>query len=483
MTIKQLFTKPFFFLTILLLTRPCFSENRALLIGINDYKYVTPKLMGSVIDVINIEKLAIKRMGYTANQVTVLTDSQATKENIINTIKSELINKTNKEDRVLFYYSGHGFQTKDLNGDESDSLDEALAPVDTTSNLKNLITDDELRHLFDRIKNRKVTVIIDSCHSGTITRGIIKNNKGIIAKTIQSFKPLARGVNDVTESHIFQQHRKEEAFLKSQSNRIVWTAVTAGQVAYVDVTFPPQGVFTHSLYTGIESKAADIDNNGIISNSELLKYTRKKSTEFCSKHSSTCKLGLTPTLEIPKELANTSFLPHSGFTNPPSLANFIDNALPETDKSSILIDIEANGRQTKTVNLKEEISIYIQSKAEGYLLLLDRNAAGELKQLFPNASAKDNHIQANQDIFIPIDNSQYSVTATELGKSELIAVVTHDKINLGDINLPLNKDIIPVPKPKDYINNLAILLQTPWTEDKVNRQAEYSIAKFIYTVK
>lgn len=67
--------------------------------------------------------------------------------------------------RIAVYYIGHGVQVKDINGDESDGMDEAIYSADG----KTIVDDD----LFVMIKNRKnksneLVLISDCCHSGTI---------------------------------------------------------------------------------------------------------------------------------------------------------------------------------------------------------------------------------------------------------------------------------------------------------------------------
>ncbi len=55
-------------------------------------------------------------------------------------------------------------------------MDEVILPYDTQINkqqgMLNHITDDELRERFDKLKNRNVIAIFDSCNSGTVTRGL-----------------------------------------------------------------------------------------------------------------------------------------------------------------------------------------------------------------------------------------------------------------------------------------------------------------------
>jgi len=78
--------------------------------------------------------------------------------------------------------SGHGGQTKDLDGDEEDGFDEVIYPVDFRQ--VGHITDDEMHRIMVRPLQAgvRLTAIFDSCHSGTAldlpyiysTQGILK---------------------------------------------------------------------------------------------------------------------------------------------------------------------------------------------------------------------------------------------------------------------------------------------------------------------
>src|ERR671932_734119 len=72
----------------------------------------------------------------------------------------------------------HGPQVPDVNGDEPDRADEALAAYDIRAagdawNADTVIVDDELNQLFGRVPDGVlVEVFLDTCHSGTGLRAI-----------------------------------------------------------------------------------------------------------------------------------------------------------------------------------------------------------------------------------------------------------------------------------------------------------------------
>ncbi len=83
---------------------------------------------------------------------------------------------------MVIHYSGHGQQIFDDNGEEIDGLDEAIVPYDAwvkyTHNYKgeNHIRDDEIGNILANFRNKlgkdgQLLMLLDSCHSGSSTRG------------------------------------------------------------------------------------------------------------------------------------------------------------------------------------------------------------------------------------------------------------------------------------------------------------------------
>lgn len=71
-------------------------------------------------------------------------------------------------DSLVFHYSGHGSQQRNLTGDEVDGYDETLLPLDFET--QGMIVDDEINATIVRPLPRGVRLhaIIDACHSGTV---------------------------------------------------------------------------------------------------------------------------------------------------------------------------------------------------------------------------------------------------------------------------------------------------------------------------
>ena len=84
------------------------NRSRALLIGIDRYRYVSP-LIGTVNDVHAMKAYLSSHLGFNERDVKVLLDGEATRENILRTIAEWLVEGTEEGDDVFLYYSGTGF--------------------------------------------------------------------------------------------------------------------------------------------------------------------------------------------------------------------------------------------------------------------------------------------------------------------------------------------------------------------------------------
>ncbi|KAG6278474.1 hypothetical protein E4U47_005532 [Claviceps purpurea] len=164
----------------------CTGRRKALLIGIN-YFGQRGQLRGCINDVRNMTSYLAEHFGYRREDMVILTDdqqnpmSQPTKQNILRAMHW-LVKDARPNDSLFFHYSGHGGQTKDLDGDEADGYDEVIYPVDFR--LTGHITDDEMHRIMVTPLQGgvRLTAIFDSCHSGTAldlpyiysTQGILK---------------------------------------------------------------------------------------------------------------------------------------------------------------------------------------------------------------------------------------------------------------------------------------------------------------------
>jgi len=138
-------------------------NKKALLIGIN-YTGTSNQLQGCINDTNSIKDLIVKKGFSNINILTDLTTKKATKLNILEEFKN-LLQNSQKGDFLLFFYSGHGSNIIDKNGDEKDGRDEMIIPCDF-----NGIVDDELKNVINTYLKPDVTLfaMFDSCFSGSV---------------------------------------------------------------------------------------------------------------------------------------------------------------------------------------------------------------------------------------------------------------------------------------------------------------------------
>jgi len=180
--LKSILSRTFLLIGCILLSSILVAEKRGLIIAIGDYpsEGLWPKI-SSVNDIPHI-KSAFNSIGFIDDHIMIIKDSQATKAGILKAFE-KLMDDSQPGDLVFIHYSGHGQQTVDANGDEIDGLDEAIVPFDSPLNYddlhyrgENLITDDEISDITFRLREKigtegQLLLIMDSCHSGSGTRG------------------------------------------------------------------------------------------------------------------------------------------------------------------------------------------------------------------------------------------------------------------------------------------------------------------------
>ena len=151
------------------------AEDRALLVGVGQYERQSPfpDIPGIGRD-LEIMREVAWALGFEESQIRVLADAEATRDGIAAAFDNWLIDAVGPDDRALFYFSGHGHQLADRDGDESDGKDEILVPHDyagTLEELTGVLVDDELAGWLDRLRTDEVFVFLDSCNSGSALRG------------------------------------------------------------------------------------------------------------------------------------------------------------------------------------------------------------------------------------------------------------------------------------------------------------------------
>ncbi|MEI6765095.1 MAG: caspase family protein [Bacteroidota bacterium] len=160
----------------------------ALIIGIDMYKPADPQLAstrggwtnldGCVNDAEAIKEIIKGRFGFEEKNITTVYNQDAKRERLIAEFQ-KLIDNAKKGDIIFIYYAGHGSQVYNSLSTEAsgDKYDETIVPADMID-----IRDKEFAAIFNKLidKGAILTLIFDSCHSGSIARG---NSVPDVAKT------------------------------------------------------------------------------------------------------------------------------------------------------------------------------------------------------------------------------------------------------------------------------------------------------------
>ncbi|BAY93686.1 caspase family protein [Tolypothrix sp. LEGE 11397] len=145
----------------------------ALLVGINDYKNSIPTLGGCLTDVSLQKELLTNRFGFNEKNILTLTDSQATRQGILQAFDEHLIKQAKPGDVVIFHFSGHGSRVKDE--DMPGGLNGTIVPVDSSFLPNGGVVQDimggTLFLLMYALQTTNVTVVLDCCYSGGTKRG------------------------------------------------------------------------------------------------------------------------------------------------------------------------------------------------------------------------------------------------------------------------------------------------------------------------
>lgn len=179
-------------------------------------------------------------------QIKVLIDEDASRANILNSMK-QVFYQADKNDVVLFYFSGHGY-------------DGAFVPADYDG-FNNLLFHDEVKGIFEKSAAKHKMCFADACHSGSAG-----TSNTLAMRSINNVHPTARFYKAFEQSKggiaLLLSSKGEEYSLEDESLR--------------------QGIFTHYLMRGLKGEA-DTNKNKIVTIDEVFKYVYEKVRSYTAK--------------------------------------------------------------------------------------------------------------------------------------------------------------------------------------------------------
>jgi len=484
------------------------SGDRALLIGINKYEDTRiPSLKGTANDLQDFRTMLIQQLHFKESEILPLENEKATHDSILNAIDDWLVKGSAPGDRVVLYYSGHGEQTPDTNGDEDDKLDEALVAHDADLiTHKNYVLDDEINLKIQALKGREVLAVIDSCHSGTVTRGL-SDESYADAKTpgpvgLKALSSDGRGVGErsalddssalsiggISRGEQDKAHQTEGNFLTPAPQLTAFFAVSPKQLALENKLDRehPHGVFTGAFVEGVNGKG-DKDGDGRVSFAELLDYVRVLSEEYCQANKSKCTEGLTPNMETDSSKAGQDFLSFGLPVNHPApieVTDLADSLLAHTSHAQLSLRMLPG----QSIALKQELGYEFSADHDGKLVLFDINTQGKVTQIFPNRYTPKNKyhlawVYAHRPVAIP-GHLDFKLRAVgETGKGKLVAVLIEDDVDTDDL-IQLSSDPFRViDNPTQWLAKLSERLNKAFHEpDGKNRAIRWSMTSLDYEI-
>ena len=467
------------------LPRLAYAGQKALLIGINVYPYLPEKsqLRGSRPDALAMKEFLVEHWGFSTSDVRTLLDRQATKKAILDGLYNWLPRVTAPGDRIVVFFSGHGTQVPDTNGDEADGRDEAWSPSDSKSGRENFVnskvTDDQIAAAFRRLSGREVLLISDSCHSGTLARGSVFETSPEAVDARERYIPPPAGVAPAETIRV----RDEDPMSREVGAHLTLSAAMPHQYSWDTGS---GGVFTKHLIHALTDLRADLNSNGRVTTAEAINYMKPRLDSWCREVPKCASMGFTPNLDprnetfvlMPRTEPEES-LPVVEEDDPGA----VSDVLPTVEAGSISVEIHPDDHH----RIGDEVTFTLTSTVDGHLTLLDLTAGGELILLFPTEEdvrrGKSGRIRANHPLHVP--DKSYGFTfeaAPPTGRGQLIAMVTEDHVDLSDL-LEEYGDFEPIEDPVKFMKSVSGRLHEVWTGDSdKNRGARWAVGYTDYRI-
>jgi len=496
------------------------AEDRALLIGIGTYENLPEDMFlhGPKNDVKAIQALLTGTLSFKPEAIRVLTDEKASRQAMLSSMDEWLVAGTVPGDRVYLYFSGHGLQVKDVSGDEEDGMDEAISTYDIKADdtdWTNVILDDDLEAVLEKLKGRAVTLVIDACHSGTISRSLSTEAVSGLKGARYLPRPFAQAAKQkATRGLRIDLGVIDKPAELTAGGVTAWSAAAPYQVAWDDVRLPIEdrhGVFTSAYIAGYTPTESDGNGNGLVSNAELFEYVTKKSKEYCSAQEN-CD-NLDPQLESVPDALGTSVAKPEPYKAEQTATDQPQNkpedkpepvylqakveagvapAYVDADPVAAIGDIVGKvdtGDVTVSLDtgpmLKkgQAFKISVISQYDGNLVLLDVNKEGVATQIFPNDMAKKiTPLSAGSTLTIPDDYYGFDFEADGSGENMLVAIVVGDAVDLKDV-VPSAQGLNAELDARQTLSDIVARLQKTWTGDAENRGVRWSLGTLKYTIE
>jgi len=395
------------------------AEQRALLVGVGKYSVPGIDLPGIDLDLERMHE-TLNLMGFEDSQIRELLDAKATSKNIIKEFEIWLKQGVEPEDRIVFYFSGHGSNTPDRNGDEPDGVDEVLVTHDVRRirqdgkpALTGVVTDDKLASLIAGIPSNNIWIIVDACHSGTVSRGLTMDNMTLATDTVFVKSFTYTGMPEGKQFVFDREFAKD-----GESNFVSISAAADGEKA---IGTSRGGVFT----IGITKAITEVSKTG---GSVTVNQLRDYAAQYIRDHVDEGRVH-NPQVNGSETLASGALqvIPVSAKTG------------PNRKKLIQLVADQQNGfdlqASKSTYVFDDPVELTMDVPIDGYLNVATVDSLDNATVLYPNQYNPGNAVKEGS-FRIPTEEMTFVLPATEpAGPTLVVAFVTKDPINFYEHTL------------------------------------------------
>ena len=224
------------------------SEKYALVVGISDYPGSLNDLSGSANDADSFRELLVGTFDFPESNIVTLKNSEAKRDYILNAIDRHL-GQAGPDGVAVFYFSGHGTRIENQPDSdiEADGMDEVLSVWGWREN--SLIRDDELGFHVTRLEAGRMLLVVDACHSGTVTRAGFTDSltaRSIDSEDIKESLEVPEAATVIGGSPVLGRIGETSLELPEPSSHVLLTASAETESAFEDRSFR-QGVFSRFL--------------------------------------------------------------------------------------------------------------------------------------------------------------------------------------------------------------------------------------------
>lgn len=383
------------------------ADDRVLLIGVGEYADPTHNLHGIDLDLNTMRRVA-RNIGFDESSIKVLADAEATSSNVEHAMRTWLIDGVESDDRVLIYFSGHGTQVKDINGDEQDGVDEALALHDlsfSTEGLAGVLLDDRFHEILSEIPSDNVYLIVDACHSGTGYRAINDAFTGVETAQVKSYRYAGMPT----------RVRGGFATAETESGPERFVALMAAADDEQSLATSSGSMFTLALASGIDKA---IEAHQPVSPRDLLEYSTRVIKAALEK--SAPQRMFTPQMDGDVRLLDKPLQV--------SVVSSRYNQLRDLMELNPGLALSANENRFAVGDTSLRIDVDVPH--DGFLNIVAVNPHDQAVVLFPNAFNLDNKVMPGT-LTLPTDQMQFDFRAAKpVGDTTFFAFLSHAAVDL-----------------------------------------------------